>query len=111
MCKKICLSVRAPQNRGSRGCHLAHTILCDNVSAPQQITDNLLCGLTLTVSGGCGEGVKKTISRRKEGLEKKMHAQRVRGGWAQTWDLPLASQESLAACHGGCLDRQAFPCL
>ena len=62
-----------------------------------------------TFAGLVGK-VRKTISRRrKEGRVEKKSA---RGGpRAQTLDLPRARQGSPAACQGGCLDKQAFPCL
>ena len=46
----------------------------------------------------------------REGGEKK-RAQRARGPGARTRDLPRARRGSPAARQGGCLDKQAFPCL
>ena len=46
----------------------------------------------------------------REGGEKK-RAQRAAGPGARTWDLPRARRGSPAARQGGCLDKQAFPCL
>ena len=33
------------------------------------------------------------------------------GAGARTGDMPRARRRSPAARHGGCLDKQAFPCL
>ena len=46
----------------------------------------------------------------REGGEKSVRSV-PEGAGARTWDLPRARQESPAAHHGGCLDKQAFPCL
>ena len=50
--------------------------------------------------------VRKNYLPKEEGREggEKKRAQRARG-------LPRARRESPAARHGGCLDKQAFPCL
>ena len=56
---------------------------------------------------------KKTISRRrKEGrVEKKSARSAPARPGARTRNLPCARRGSPAARHGGCLDKQAFPCL
>ena len=51
-------------------------------------------------------GAKKTPEGERKGGWRKKHA---RG--ARTQDLPHARRGSPAARHGGCLDKQAFPCL
>ena len=47
---------------------------------------------------------------RREGGDKNTHSVPTRAR-TQTWDLSCAKQESPAARHGCCLDKQAFPCL
>ena len=66
-----------------------------------------------TFAGLVGKVQKKTISRRrKEGRVEKKTARSVPAGpGARTRDLPRARQGSPAARQGGCLDKQAFPCL
>ena len=66
-----------------------------------------------TFVGLVGKVRKKTISgRRKEGRgEKKRVRSAPAGPGARTRDLPRARWGSPAARHGGCLDKQAFPCL
>ena len=56
---------------------------------------------------------KKTISgRKREGrVEKKSARSAPAGPGARTRDLPRARRGSPAARQGGCLDKQAFPCL
>ena len=73
------------------------------------INPNLTTGFT----GLVGKVRKKTISRRrKEGrVEKKSARSAPAGPGARTRDLPRARRGSPAARHGGCLDKQAFPCL
>ena len=46
----------------------------------------------------------------REGGEKK-RTKRARRARARTRDLLRARRGSPAARHGGCLDKQAFPCL
>ena len=69
--------------------------------------------ITLTLLRGWWGRYKKTISgRRKEGrVEKKSARSAPAGPGGRTRDLPRARQGSLAARQGGCLDKQAFPCL
>ena len=57
--------------------------------------------------------VRKNCLPKEEGREGagKKRAQRARRARARTWDLPRARGGSPAARHGGCLDKQAFPCL
>ena len=71
-----------------------------------ELNPNLTTGLV-------GKVRKKTISRRrKEGrVEKKSARGAPAGPGARTRDLSRARRGSLAARHGGCLDKQAFPCL
>ena len=69
--------------------------------------------LTLTLLRGWWGRCEKTISRRrKEGrVEKKSACSAPAGPRARTQDLPRARRGSPAARQGGCLDKQAFPCL
>ena len=55
--------------------------------------------------------VRKNYLPKEEGREggEKKHVQRARR--AETQDLPRARRGSPAARQGGCLDKQAFPCL
>ena len=78
-------------------------------SLPKTFNPNLTTGFT----GLVGKVQKKTISqRRKEGrVEKKSGRAAPAGPGARTRDLPRARRGSPAARHGGCLDKQAFPCL
>ena len=71
------------------------------------------CDNPNTFVGLVGKVRKKTISRRgKEGrVEKKSARSAPAGPGARTRDLPRARRGSPAARHGGCLDKQAFPCL
>ena len=70
------------------------------------INPNLTTGFT----GLVGKVRKKR--RRKEGrVEKKSARSTPAGPGARTRDLPRARRGSPAARHGGCLDKQAFPCL
>ena len=56
--------------------------------------------------------VGKVQKKRKEGkVERKKRAQRACGGRGSNGDLPRARRGSPAARQGGCLDKQAFPCL
>ena len=77
--------------------------LCCAISS---LTPNTFVGLV-------GKVRKKTISRRrKEGrVEKKSARSAPPGPGARTRDLPRGRRGSPAARHGGCLDKQAFPCL
>ena len=56
-----------------------------------------------------GQG-NKTKEEGREGEEKSARSAPT-GPGAQTRDLPRARRRSPAARHGGCLDKQAFPCL
>ena len=66
-----------------------------------------------TFAGLVGKVQKKKFSqRRKEGrVEKKSARSAPMGTRARTRDLPRARRGSPAARQGGCLDKQAFPCL
>ena len=57
--------------------------------------------------------VRKNYLPKEEGREggEKKRAQRARRAGARTRDLPRARRGSGAARQGGCLDKQAFPCL
>ena len=57
-----------------------------------------------------GEGAKKTLPKEegREGGEKSARGRRARGS---NQDLLHARRGSPAARHGGCLDKQTFPCL
>ena len=57
---------------------------------------------------GGGEGAKK---RGREGGERKSGAARQKGSGLEPGTYPRARRESPAVRHGGCLDKQAFPCL
>ena len=65
-----------------------------------------------TFAGLVGK-VQKKLSQeggRKGGGEKSVHSAPA-GPGARTRDLPRARRGSPAARQGGCLDKQAFPCL
>ena len=81
-----------------------------NVSDWMFVCPSALTLKLLRVGGG---GAKKTISRRrKEGrVEEKSMRSAPAGPGAQTRDLLRARRGSPAARQGGCLDKQAFPCL
>ena len=66
-----------------------------------------------TFAGLVGKVRKKIISgRRKEGrVEKKSARSAPAGPGVRTLDLLRARRGSPAARQGGCLDKQAFPCL
>ena len=57
--------------------------------------------------------VQKNYLPKEEGREggEKRARSALTGTGAQTRDLPRARPGSPAAGHGGCLDKQAFPCL
>ena len=55
--------------------------------------------------------VRKNLPKEEGGVEKKTPRSAPAGARAQTGDLPRARRGSPAACQGGCLDKQAFPCL
>ena len=57
-----------------------------------------------------GEGAKKGGRRGREGGEKSVHSAPA-GTGARTLDLSRARRGSPPARHGGCLDKDAFPCL
>ena len=66
-----------------------------------------------TFAGLVGK-VRKKLSPeggRKGGGRKKSARSAPAGPGARTRDLPRARRGSPAARHGGCLDKQAFPCL
>ena len=56
-------------------------------------------------------GLVGKVRRRKEGRVEKKRAQRVRRTQGSNPGLPRARRVSPAARQGGCLDKQAFPCL
>ena len=64
--------------------------------------------LTLTFSWGRCE---KNYLPKEEGREGGEKSARPAGPGARTRDLPRGRWGSPAARHGGCLDKQAFPCL
>ena len=67
-----------------------------------------------TFAGLVGKVQKKLSPEggRKGGRgEKKSARSAPAGPGARTRDLPRARRGSPAARHGGCLDKQAFPCL
>ena len=70
-------------------------------------------GITLTLLRGWWGRCKKTYLRKKEGREggEKSTRSVPAGPGARTRDLPRARRGSPAARQGGCLGKQAFPCL
>ena len=63
-----------------------------------------------TFAGLVGK-VRKKLSPEGGRKEKKSARSAPAGPGARTRDLPRARRGSPAARHGGCLDKQAFPCL
>ena len=65
-----------------------------------------------TFAGLVGK-VRKNYLRKEEGREGREKSVRSApaGPGARTRDLPRARRGSPAARQGGCLDKQAFPCL
>ena len=72
-----------------------------------------ICYNPNTFAGLVGKVRKKLSRSRKEGrVEKKNALSAPAGPGARTRDLPSAARRgSPAARQGGCLDKQAFPCL
>ena len=69
--------------------------------------------LTLTLLRGWWGRCEKNYLRKEEGREggEKSARSAAAGPGARTRDLPRARRGSPAARQGGCLDKQAFPCL
>ena len=63
-----------------------------------------------TFAGLVGK-VRKKLSPEGGRVEKKSVCSASTGPGARTRDLPRARRGSPAARQGGCLDKQAFPCL
>ena len=63
-----------------------------------------------TFAGLVGK-VRKKLSPEGGRVEKKIARSAPAGPGAWTRDLPRARRGSPAARQGGCLDKQAFPCL
>ena len=66
-----------------------------------------------TFAGLVGKVQKKNYLPKEEGREggEKSVCSVPAGVRARARDLPRARRGSLAARHGGCLDKQTFPCL
>ena len=77
------------------------------------VQHNTGCILTLTLLRGWWGRCEKNYLRKEEGREggEKSARSAPAGPGAQTRDLPRARRGSPAARQGGCLDKQAFPCL
>ena len=69
--------------------------------------------ITLTLLRGWWGRCEKNYLRKEEGREggEKSARSAPAGPGARTRDLPRARRGSPAARHGGCLDKQACPCL
>ena len=83
-------------------------------SGPHIIIDANPPYVTLTLSRGWWGRCEKKLSPEggKKGRWIKKSA-RSEHAWAKarTWDLPRVRRGAPAARHGGCLDKQDFPCL
>ena len=87
-------------------CQLFFSIIVASLKLPKSLY------ITLTLSRGWWGRLKKTISRRgKEGrVEKKSGAAHPQGPGLEPGTYRMR-RGSPVACHGGCLDKQTFPCL